>query len=585
MGKFKKKYLIGIPPWIIVGAFIILVPIFVFWTMENIGKQKENTTFLLLEKGAALIRSFEAGARTGMMRMHGRGFQLQNLLMETSQQPDISYIIVTDMKGAILAHSDPSKIGEIYETSLDLEEIYKSQKLEWRKVNIHENINIFEVFRRFSPARKHFRKHHGSMTGAVYTKPNLSDIRDAPDIGQIIFLGLDMSRIETARIEDVRHTVLMAIILLLIGFAGIVSLFLAQAYRTAKSSLTKIKVFSETVIKNMPFGLIATDANGKIASFNQEAESILQISHNVVMGKNPEKILPYRFWSYIKDLTKKEADVARDIDLTLEDDKIISLELSVSSLEGENGEFLGDVVLFRDLTEIQNLKREIEKNQRLVSLGNLAAGIAHEIRNPLSSIKGFATYFKERYKDIPEDQKTAEIMVQEVERLNRVIGQLLEFASPMAIHKKPVSMATVIQHSLKMVEGHARKKNIKIQTNLDPYIKDISVDSDKINQVFLNVHLNAIETMEHGGTLTVRLTDDKNAQMIKVTISDTGTGINKEDLNHIFDPYFTTKQSGTGLGLAIVHKIIESHRGEVRVESERNHGTTVAIFLPHSNDG
>ena len=585
MEKFNKKYLIGIPPWIIVGAVIILAPIFVFLTIENIGKQKENTTLLLLEKGAALIRSFEAGTRTGMMRMHGRGFQLQNLLMETSQQPDISYIIVTDMKGAILAHSNPSRIGEIYKTNLDLEDIYTSQTLEWRKIKTHENINIFEIFRRFSPTRKYFGKHHGLMTGPAYNKTNLSDIRDAHDIGQIIFLGLDMSRIETARIEDVRHTVLMAITLLLIGFAGIVSLFLAHAYRIAKSSLTKIKVFSETVIKNMPFGLIATDANGKIASFNQEAESILQISHKAVLGKNPEKILPYKFWSYIKDLIKKEVGMERDIDLTLGDGKIISLELSVSSLEGENGKFLGDVALFRDLTEIQSLKKEIEKNQRLASVGNIAAGIAHEIRNPLSSIKGFATYFKERYKDIPEDKKTAEIMVQEVERLNRVIGQLLEFASPIAIHKKPVSMTTLIQHSLKMIEGHAREKNINIQTNLDPYIKDISMDPDKINQVLLNVHLNAIEAMEHGGALYVSLTDDKNAHMIKVAISDTGTGINKKDLSHIFDPYFTTKQSGTGLGLAIVHKIIESHSGEVRVESERNRGTTVAIFLPRSHDG
>ncbi len=581
MKKFTKKHLVGIPPWVIFGAVIVLVPIFVFWTIENIGKQKENATFMLLEKGAALIKSFEAGARTG--RMHGRGFQLQNLLLETSQQQDISYIAITDIEGTIMAHSDPSKIGKIYETVVDIQKIYASQKLEWRKVKTHENATIFEVFRKFSPTRRYFRKQHDSMTNAEHAKPDLPILKNSPEIGQVIFLGLDMSRVEAARIEDVRRTILMAIILLLIGFAGIVTLFLSQAYRTTKSSLAKIKVFSETVIKNMPFGLIATDENGKIAYFNQEAESILHISNQRVMGKNPGQVLPEKFWAYSRDLTENESEIERDISFSLDGERTVSLEFNVSSLKGDSGEFLGDIVLFRDLTEINNLKMEIEKNQRLASLGNLAAGVAHEIRNPLSSIKGFATYFKERYKDIPDDKKTAEIMVQEVERLNRVISQLLEFASPVKIHKKSVSMVTLIQHSLKMIEGHAREKNIEIKTDLDHHTKDLYIDPDKINQVFLNIYLNAIEAMENNGTLYVRLTEDKKNNMAKVEISDTGKGIIKEDLTHIFDPYFTTKQSGTGLGLAIVHKIIESHKGEIRVESERGAGTTVTIFLPVSN--
>jgi two-component system, NtrC family, sensor histidine kinase HydH len=581
MKKFTKKHLVGIPPWVIFGAVIVLVPIFVFWTIENIGKQKENATFMLLEKGAALIKSFEAGARTG--RMHGRSFQLQNLLLETSQQQDISYIVITDIEGTIMAHSDPSKIGKIYETVVDIQKIYASQKLEWRKVKTHENATIFEVFRKFSPTRRYFRKQHDSMTNAEHAKPDLPILKNSPEIGQVIFLGLDMSRVEAARIEDVRRTILMAIILLLIGFAGIVTLFLSQAYRTTKSSLAKIKVFSETVIKNMPFGLIATDENGKIAYFNQEAESILHISNQRVMGKNPGQVLPEKFWAYSRDLTENESEIERDISFSLDGERTVSLEFNVSSLKGDSGEFLGDIVLFRDLTEINNLKMEIEKNQRLASLGNLAAGVAHEIRNPLSSIKGFATYFKERYKDIPDDKKTAEIMVQEVERLNRVISQLLEFASPVKIHKKSVSMVTLIQHSLKMIEGHAREKNIEIKTDLDHHTKDLYIDPDKINQVFLNIYLNAIEAMENNGTLYVRLTEDKKNNMAKVEISDTGKGIIKEDLTHIFDPYFTTKQSGTGLGLAIVHKIIESHKGEIRVESERGAGTTVTIFLPVSN--
>ena len=580
--RVNKKHWIGIPPWIVLGAVIILVPIFVFLTLENIDKQKENTTLLLLEKGAALIRSFEAGARTGMMGMHRSTFQLQKLLMETAQQPDIVYLTVTDRKGTILAHNDPAKIGESHGRDLDLERISLSEKVEWRQVSNPDGANTFEVFRQFSPTRRYFRRHHGRMMPDVQHRLYINPKIPGSDTGQIIFVGLDMGPIEATRKEDARHTVLMALILLLIGFAGIVSLFLAQAYRSARTSLTRIKAFSDTVVENMPIGLLAIDPDGKIASFNQTAEAVLQLSSREVLGKKANEILPKQLWSFIDEMEIKKGIIGRELDCLLEDGKMIPLEVSVSPLDGDNGTFLGDVILFRDLTEVQNLKREIERSQRLASLGRLAAGIAHEIRNPLSSIKGFATYFRERYKDIPEDQKTAEIMIQEVERLNRVIGQLLEFARPVNIQKKPSSIHTVIQHSLKMIEREAQVNNIKISTRLSPEIKDVSIDPDRINQVLLNLYLNSIEAMGHGGSLSVELSWDENSQGARIAVSDTGAGINKEDLVHVFDPYFTTKQSGTGLGLAIVHKIIESHKGEVRVESEPGKGTTVTILLPVS---
>jgi len=580
MRRVNKKYWIGIPPWIIVGAVVVLVPIFVFWTIENISKQKENMILLLSEKGAALIRSFEAGARTGMMGIHRDAFQLQKLLTETAQQPDIVYLIVTDVEGTILAHSNPAKLGETHGKDLDLGRISRSETVEWRQVANPDGADTFEVFRRFSPTRRYFRRHPGRMMSNPWSRPRINPIQLGPEPEQIIFVGLDMGTIEAARREDIRHTVLMALILLLIGFAGMVSLFLAQAYRSARTSLTKIKAFSDTVVENMPIGLLVIDPDGRIASFNQTAEGVLQLSSSEVLGKKADEILPTQLWPLIDQLETKKGFISKEIDCVLEDERMVPLEVSASSLQGDNGTDLGDVILFRDLTEVQNLKREIERNQRLASLGRLAAGIAHEIRNPLSSIKGFATYFRERYREVPEDQKTAEIMVQEVERLNRVIGQLLEFARPPKINKKPTSMQTVIQHSLTMIQRQAQEKNIGITTNLSPEIKDVSLDADRINQVLLNLYLNSIEAMEHGGTLSVELSWDDDSQRAKIAVSDTGVGINKEDLVHVFDPYFTTKQSGTGLGLAIVHRVIESHDGEVRVESEPGKGTTVTIFLP-----
>jgi len=577
----NKRFWAGIPPWIILGAMIILVPIFVFWATQNISKQKESTTILLLEKGAALIRSFEAGTRTGMMGMHARGFQLQQLLTETAQQPDIVRLIVTDMKGTIIAHNDPARIGETYGRGLDLERISRSQEIEWRQVVDQDGVKLFEIFRQFSPSHRSFPEGYpGRMLYRRGHRQLIIPMKPPSEPGRIIFVGLDMGPIEEARKEDARHTVIMAVILLLIGLAGIVSLFLAQAYRSARTSLTRIKAFSDTVVENMPIGLLTLDAEARITSFNQTAETVLQRASHEVLGKNANEILPTQLWSLMHERESRRDIIEKEVDCALGEGNSVLLEVIVSSLEGDNDEFLGDVILFRDLTEVQDLKREVERNQRLASLGRIAAGIAHEIRNPLSSIKGFATYFKERYKDIPEDQKTAEIMVQEVERLNRVIGQLLEFARPMKIHREPTSIHAVIHHSLKMIQTQAQEKGINIGTSLSPEIKEAYIDPDRISQVLLNLYLNSIEAMEHGGTINVELSQDEGSHSINIVVSDTGTGIHEEDLVHVFDPYFTTKQSGTGLGLAIAHRIIEAHTGEVRIESEPGKGTTITILLP-----
>lgn len=562
----KKKFWPGVSPWIIIGALVILVPIFIFMTLLDINKQKEYTTQLLLEKGAALIRSFEAGARTGI-GMQWSGFQLQKLLIETAQQSDIDHLILIDVNGKILADSDPSMIGESYGKDLDLARISRSKQPQWRQVPNPDGADTFEVFRRFSPTGEPFRGFSSDRETAGETS------------GFIIFVGLDMGPVIAARQQDTRNTVWMAVVFLLIGCSGVISLFLAQSYRLAKTSLSRMKAFSDSLVENMPMGLVAVNSRDEIVAFNQAAESITGYVFPEVIGKKADDILPPPCVGLLRHLKAEKKTIEKEIDCPVRSGKVIPLEVIATTLEDENDVFLGYVILMRDITEIEHLKKEIVISQRLASLGNLAAGIAHEIRNPLSSIKGFATFFKERYRDRPDDKKTADIMIQEVDRLNRVISQLLEFARPMDIRKQRVSIHTVIQHTLKMIEGQAKEKEIIIHADLSPDVGDVFIDPDKITQVFLNLHMNAIEAMERGGALSVTLSPH-NERTIRIDISDTGRGIDSGELAHVFDPYFTTRPTGTGLGLAIVHKIIEAHEGEIRVDSVKGEGTTLSIFLP-----
>jgi two-component system sensor histidine kinase HydH len=427
------------------------------------------------------------------------------------------------------------------------------------------------------------------------------------DPPKVIFVGLDMTSIEEAHAADIRHAVIMGIILLLVGFAGITLLFLFQSYRTTKTTLSRIKAFSDNVVENMPIGLIALDVQQRIASFNHTAESVLQLSYREVIGRQSEQILPPELCAELKYLEiqdqvatptlpspsrgrvwegvhKKKSlhdlVIEKEIDCTVGDGRIVPLEVGASLLEDENKTFLGYVILFKDLTEVRSLRREIERSRRLASVGRLAAGVAHEIRNPLSSIKGFATYFKERYKNAPEDQQTANIMIQEIDRLNRVVGQLLEFARPVNVKPKSTDLNTLLDESIKLIERQAAEKKITIKTNYSTLIEEIRIDSDRVNQVLLNLYLNAIESMEAGGELNIDLSSNGETNEIEISVSDTGCGIQKKDLSKIFDPYFTTKSSGTGLGLAIAHNIIEAMNGKITVDSNPVKGTTFTIKIP-----
>ena len=577
-----NRFWTGIPPWVLIGAVLVLLPIFSFMTIENINRQKENSERLLKEKAAALIRSFEAGTRTGMA---GRwdGFQLQKLLMETAQQPDIVHLIVTDAGGMIMASSDPEQIGNTHGKDLNLEAISGSSESFWRILPEHHGKKTFEFYRRFTPTRPPPGFHRGRMKGdpPIPLPPVMPLPADGPGVSRIIFIGLDMDSIEEARHADAMHTVVMGTILLFIGFAGVMMLFLAQNFRMTRASLSRIKAFSDTLVENMPIGLIALDTSLIITSFNQVADRVLNLSAVHASGKKASEVLPRMFLELISHPDIETQAVEKEIVCHIAEKTRLPLQVSAARLQDETGTFLGYVLLFKDLREVQALQKALARSQRLASVGSLAAGVAHEIRNPLSSIKGFATYFRERYSHIPEDREVSSIMIQEVDRLNRVVSQLLAFAKPVTIAKQPVPISDVIHNTLKLMERQSNDRQIDIETKIQPGLPLIPMDPDQMSQVLLNLLLNSVEAMACGGRIVISAA--LNQDRLILQISDNGSGISETDLSQIFDLYFTTRTSGTGLGLAIVHNIVEAHDGDIKVESLAGKGTTVTIRLPFEN--
>lgn len=585
INKIKKtQFWTGVPAWALIGAVVVLLPLFAFMTMVSINRQQEKSTQLLLEKGAALIRSFEAGTRTGMMGMHRGGFQLQQLLTETAQQPDIVYLLVADVDGEIIAHNNLNLVGASYGYNLDLKKVIGTKALQWRILDYPDGTRVFEVYRKFTPTERPMGWMHGSGTMRRrmqrFSDERKKFDRSIDDAPRIIFVGLDMTAIDEAHQADIRHAVIMGLILLLVGFAGIALLFLFQSNRATRASLSRIKAFSDTVVENMPIGLIALDDRQRIAAFNHTAESLMQLSFQEVAGKAADQFLPPEICAEINCPQIRNQVIEKEIDCTVGNGHIVPLEIGASLLTDDSGTQLGYVILFKDLTEVRALHQEIERSRRLASVGRLAAGVAHEIRNPLSSIKGFATYFKQRYQDVPEDQQTANIMIQEVDRLNRVVSQLLEFARPISVSRKPTSFKDLVADSIKLIERQAQDRQITINIRNSAKIDEINLDPDRINQVLLNLYLNAIEAMEPGGKLQIDIFDSDENGKVNIRIADTGKGIAEKDLPKIFDPYFTTKSSGTGLGLAIAHNIVEAVGGALEVKSEADKGTAFTLRLP-----
>jgi two-component system sensor histidine kinase HydH len=578
----RTKATLKASPWIIVGSALILMIIVVVLAVQNNHREKDYMSRILKEKGAALIKGVEAGARTGMMGMMWGGQQVQTLLEETANLPDVLYMTITNQDGAVLASSNQRLIGSNLSAAPELD----TDGHDWRIIKTEDGQRSFEVHGRFSPVsnrdqRMNNRMHHmmrqrammmGSGNDWCFPSGNNGD-------QQFIYVGLDPGPFEEARQEDIRNTVVISSVLLVLGMAGFVSLFWMQSYQSAKRSLQDTSAIADEVVTSLPVGLIATDKDGMIAFYNTAAEKITGLDLSHTRGKDPETILPSHFCGLKEALDRGEAISEKEMECEFIEDNIVPVSVSASKIINEEGQFVGQVLIIRDLGEVRRLQGEVRRQEKLAAIGGLAAGVAHEIRNPLSSIKGIASYFKGKFVPESHDQEMAEVMIEEVDRLNRVISELLEFARPTELSLKPTAVNDLLENSVRLIQKEASTKDIKIDLKLSEDALTANIDSDRFSQCLLNLYINALQAMDKGGQLSIENTVSDEG-WINIQVRDTGTGIKPDALSRIFDPYFTNKPKGTGLGLAIVHKIMEAHNGQIKVRSILGQGSTFTILLP-----
>ena len=350
--------------------------------------------------------------------------------------------------------------------------------------------------------------------------------------------------------------------------------------------------YAQTVLDSVGDGVIVISRNGLVTFMNPAAEEMTGRSRRQMLGA----VFNESFSADPVLVEMVERTAESGVSLSDQDNvvlnpsgRVIPANATTCPLLRPDGEAIGVILTLRDLTSIRELEAAVRQADRLSTLGTLAAGLAHEVKNPLGGIKG-AAQLLERELDVDSDLlEYPRVMIREAERIDKIIRQLLELASPRGPRYNPVNLHMVLADIILLQRESAGSREVSISTGFDPSIPPIMADEAQLTQVFLNLIRNALEAMSEGGRLTVtsrvlaeyQLTrNESRSRMVAIEVADTGTGIAEENLPKVGTPFFSTKDNGTGLGLAICQKIVAEHRGILKIDSRMGQGTKISVLLP-----
>jgi two-component system sensor histidine kinase HydH len=571
----KKLYL---PALSIVAGVVLLFALIGISTYRNLDRQKATALAALRNQGMLLLQALEAGARTGLMMPMWSEDSVDTLIGEIGRNESIAYIYLAEAGGGVSHHGG----------ALQPEQIPRRPEAPAEEGRIQETVRslpggdtVYELAKRFHPELLSPRggRPHRMMTpqGEAFLHSHAGDLA---------VVGLRMNAYLEARRADIQHAVLMAVVLLLLGSAVFFFIIVIQNSYLVDRTLKRTKDYTRQVLASMASGLIGIDPLGQVTSYNAQALELLGLDASRLRQAGIRELpgMPPAGVDAVFDPCA--AGHERELLYRKPSGEKIPLALSIAPIPDDGGACQGAVIVLRDLTEIKRLEAQLRRAEKQAAIGRLAAGVAHEIRNPLSSIRGFAQFLGRSLKDRPREQDYAATMVAEVDRINGVVSNLLSLARPVEARPEDCSIPERIDHVLRLVADEARAREIRIRADVAPGLESWRADPAQLTQALLNLLLNALQAASPGGSVRIGAARDENGAL-RIEVSDDGPGIPAENLERIFDPFFTTRSHGTGLGLTIVQQIVEAHQGEIKAESpigEGGGGCRFTVRLPPPAD-
>lgn len=564
--KEKKLYF---PALSILGTVFILLILTTVSTYRSLKWQREHNMAFLEEKALTIFKVLEAGVRAGVrMRMWDERL-IRALVEETGQEKSIAYLYLSTGDGRILHHSIRSIEGQISTWNPELTLDKPVAKRIHRPKDGSPILDLAKVFMpdfsKSTSKHDHWQRFHSHH-------------------GDIIVLGLHMDAYEAARKSDLRHALIMGGIVVALGSGALFFLLVIQNVYTLDRSLQKTRDLNRQIIVSMADGLIGLDPDGRMVVANPLARSLLHLGDGKLAGLDFNDFLSFDQTGIRETIETGRPVINREISFQEPQGDFIPISISATPISGQVEEIDGVVVLIRDLREIKRLEADVRRSEKLAAIGRLAAGVAHEVRNPLSSIRGFAGYLATVLKNQPKEQECAEIMVSEVDRINRVISDLLSLSHQRSPELSPVAVEELLDHVKNLVARDAEERGITILCNVDANTKELMLDRNQMTQVLLNLTINALKAVgDQNGKIELGCAQTADGSYLRIWVKDNGSGIALEEQERIFEPFYTGRDDGTGLGLAVVRNIIAAHEGSINVcspPSDSLNGTCFEVRLP-----
>jgi two-component system sensor histidine kinase PilS (NtrC family) len=357
-----------------------------------------------------------------------------------------------------------------------------------------------------------------------------------------------------------------------------------RALQYAESALEQLRVDTNYILENMSSGVLVADTDGRVVTMNAAAEQILELAKDSVIARRIDEALVVRAPDLAHELglslSSEHGKRRQEIATHTRSGRDRPLGISISHLHDGEGHRRGIIAVFQDLTEVHEMRERVRKADRLAAIGELSAGIAHELRNPLASISGSIEMLYQELELEGEDKRLMELIMRESDRLDRIISDFLEFARLRTPRRFPSRVDKSLSETMVLLKKNADKSaGIAVRLECAENLPTMYMDDEQMRQVFMNVAINACEAMAGGGTLEVAAVPAE-AGTVQVEFRDSGRGIDPESVGRFFEPFFTTKEGGTGLGLAIANKIVAAHGGSIRFRNRDGGGAVFTITLP-----